>query len=48
VDIQKISGIHVDITSGTYTIQLETIIENIRNINLKVLRPIDGENGQNT
>ncbi|UJR12813.1 hypothetical protein I4U23_016986 [Adineta vaga] len=41
-------GMRVDITGGTYPIELETIVENIRNKNFQVLRPIDGENGPNT
>ncbi|CAF5087955.1 unnamed protein product, partial [Rotaria sp. Silwood1] len=41
-------GMRVDITGGSYPIQLETIVENIRNKNFQVLRPIDGENGPNT
>ncbi|CAF4132317.1 unnamed protein product, partial [Adineta steineri] len=41
-------GMRVDIASGLYPIQLETIVENIRNKNFQVLRPIDGENGPNT
>lgn len=41
-------GMRVDITGGSYPIQLETIVENIRDKNFQVLRPIDGENGPNT
>ena len=41
-------GMRVDITGGSYPIQLESIVENIRNKNYQVLRPIDGENGPNT
>ncbi|CAF1495767.1 unnamed protein product [Adineta ricciae] len=41
-------GMRVDITGGTCPIQLETIVERIRNKNFQVLRPIDGENGPNT
>ncbi|CAF3052625.1 unnamed protein product [Rotaria sp. Silwood2] len=41
-------GMRVDITRGSYPIQLEKIVENIRNKNFQVLRPIDGENGPNT
>ncbi|CAF1126013.1 unnamed protein product [Rotaria sordida] len=41
-------GMRVDITGGSYSIQLETIVENIRNKNFQVLRPVDGENGPNT
>ncbi|CAF1689566.1 unnamed protein product, partial [Didymodactylos carnosus] len=35
----------VDITSGTHPIQLEQIVDNIRNKRFQVLRPIEGEQG---
>jgi hypothetical protein len=38
----------VDITRQAPSIQLETIVENIRKKEFQVLRPIDGENGPNT
>ena len=41
-------GMRVDITGGSYPIQLETIVENIRIKSFQVLRPVDGENGPNT
>jgi hypothetical protein len=41
-------GMRVDITRQAPSIQLETIVENIRKKEFQVLRPIDGENGPNT
>jgi hypothetical protein len=34
-------GMRIDVTQKPYSIELETIVENIKNKNLRVLRPID-------
>ncbi|CAF0941208.1 unnamed protein product [Didymodactylos carnosus] len=47
-DFTRDLGMRVDITGGEHAIQLETIVENIRNKHFQVLRPIDGENGPNS
>ncbi|CAF1477667.1 unnamed protein product, partial [Didymodactylos carnosus] len=44
-DYTRELGMRVDITSGTHPIQLEQIVDNIRNKRFQVLRPIEGEQG---
>ncbi|CAF1194233.1 unnamed protein product [Didymodactylos carnosus] len=44
-DYTRELGMRVNITSGSHPIQLEQIVDNIRNKRFQVLRPIEGEQG---